>query len=259
MLRTLTVAAAAALAAGCAHAQTAPGPRGAIERFAADFASDPFLDRDISFGVEIEGAWWTVTATPGANGAPGRVVVTDGRPAAPTFYYTLDAATLAALDTGRMNALTAMARAQQNDPTPMDLEFMDGFQPPDANFISFAIPLIFHFWTRGTPEVIPFNGDVTRVTHGANAAIFYYQPGFRSGFFQVRPGQHVNAVASEQSNPFPSLMIMTRGRINARIGGRDLILNEGEAVFIPASVTHEFTNSFDLPGEGILLMFGEGA
>lgn len=259
MFRFLTVAAATLLGLGCAHAEATPaGARAAIERFAADFAADPFLDRDMQFGIEVDGAWWTVTATPRAGGAAGRVTVTAGAPATPTFYFSLDADTLAQLDSGSMNALTAMARARETDPAPMDLEVMEGFAP-DQNFVGFALPLVFHFWTRGTPEIIPFNGDVTREAHGANVAVFYYQPGFRSAFFQVHPGQHVNAPASEQTNPFPTLVIVTRGRINARIGGHDLVLNEGQAVLIPAGETHEFMNSFDQLGEGILLMFGEGA
>ncbi|MGE3249561.1 MAG: cupin domain-containing protein [Hyphomonadaceae bacterium] len=261
-MRFVLAAAGLMLAAGgCAHAQPAQtsGPAAAIERFAADYARDPHLTSPVTFGVEVDGQWWTVAMTPpAAPGEAGRSDVRAGRPAQPTFYFTIEGETLAMIDDGRMNALTAMARAQQSDPTPMDIEAMDGFQP-EGDFGAFVVPFSFHFWTRGQPEVVRFGSDLTRHTHGAQAAIFYYQPGFRSGFFEVRPGQHVNEAESERTNPFPTLMIITRGRMNALIGGRSFVLSEGEAVFIPAGVSHQFSNEFDAPGQGILLMFGEGA
>lgn len=257
---SLVAAGAILMAAGCAHAQTpAADPGAVIQRFAADYADDPFLDRETVFGVEVDGEWWTVRALPGAGGSAGDVRVTAGRPPAPTFYFTVDRETLRRIDAGQMNALTAMGKARESDAAPMDIATMDGFAPSDPDFGAWVIPFVFHFWTRGQPEIIPFNSEATRTVHGAQAAIFYYQEGLRSAFFEVRPGQHVNADPADQSNPFPSLFIMVEGRVRARIGGRDMELEAGNAMFIPAGVTHEFLNPFDAPGRGILLMFGEGA
>lgn len=248
----IMAAAAAALTVGPAWAQT-DARQSVIERFAADYATDGYNDRAVTFGVEVEGAWWTVDLQPGGAGS-----VRPGQPSAPTFYFTLDNETLQRLDQRSMNALTAMARAWQDDPTPMDIETMEGFQP-DGAFMGWAIPFIFHFWTRGTPEVIPFASDTTRFTHGAQASILYYQPGLRSGFIEIRPGQHANREERDQANPFPSIFIFTEGRVRARIGGESLVLNGGEAIFVPANVPHEFWNDFDQPAQGFMIAFGEGA
>ena len=76
---------------------------------------------------------------------------------------------------------------------------------------------------------------------------------------QIENGQHVNAEPRDQVNPFPSMLVITRGRTEAKIGGRQLTLHAKQTVLIPAGVSHEFWNPYDEPAEGILLMFGEGA
>jgi len=38
-----------------------------------------------------------------------------------------------------------------------------------------------------------------------------------------------------------------------------MILEEGNAYLIPAEVPHEFWNSFDQPGQGILILYGDKA
>ena len=65
---------------------------------------------------------------------------------------------------------------------------MKGFQP-NQNTIARVLPLYFHFWNRGNPEIIPFGLDYTRFTHGAQATVLYYQPGFRSGYIAIKKGR----------------------------------------------------------------------
>jgi mannose-6-phosphate isomerase-like protein (cupin superfamily) len=107
--------------------------------------------------------------------------------------------------------------------------------------------------------VIPFGDGLTRNVHGGNSAIFYYQQGLRTSWYQLEPGLHINRDEEEQVNPFPSLFIMTRGRIQARLGGTEMTLEEGHAVFVPAGMTHEFWAEEGQYGEFVLVMFGQGA
>jgi mannose-6-phosphate isomerase-like protein (cupin superfamily) len=215
--------------------------------------------RTLTFGIQVDDAWWTVTTHVATSKAHGVADIYAGKPQAPTFYFTLDSATLQQLYDRQLNALTAMAKARASDETPMDIEIMDGFEPPE-DFLATALSVAFHFWTRETPERIPFGGEYTRSVHGAQASVFYYQPGFRSAFFQVLPGQHANEDAADQVNPFPSLfVVIDGGTAMARIGGVEMQLRGREAIFIPAHVAHEFWNHGDIPAEGVLLMFGDGA
>jgi mannose-6-phosphate isomerase-like protein (cupin superfamily) len=106
---------------------------------------------------------------------------------------------------------------------------------------------------------VRFNGATSRIVHGANVVVFYYEKGFRSAWFQVAKGQHVNKNPEDQTNAFPSMFIMLQGKAEAKIGGKQSTFPAGEMIFIPPNVTHEFWNPYDEPGEMILLMFGEGA
>jgi len=151
-----------------------------------------------------------------------------------------------------------MGRAHPNDVTPMDIKTTEGFKP-DAKFFERIVPWSFHFWTRGWPERVPYGSGKTRVVHGANACIFYYQKGLRSAWFQIAKGQHANQDPSAQVTPFPTMLIGLRGRCEATIGGKTVTLDKSEMLFVPAGVAHEFWNPYDEPAEAIMLMFGDGA
>lgn len=240
-----------------------PGAEEILQDYVADFRLDPAAADPITFGLSISGdggGEWHVVVSGREEGAEKATVdLLEGPAPEPTFLYVADLATLRRVHRGELNALTAMAKARSSDPAPMDIDVMEGFVP-DGSFVARVLPLTFHFWTRGLPEVVPFGSkSLTRPVHGGNASIFYYQPGFRSGWFQVEKGQHVNADPDDQVNPFPSMLIMTRGRGEAKIGERRLTLHEGQMLFVPSGVSHEFWNPYDEPAEGILLMFGEGA
>jgi len=249
------LAAMSVMGATLAGAATAKGPTDLdiLKSYAADFASDKTLTSPVEFGVRVGEVFYTVTA------APGDARVRKGAPATPTFFFTVeDSAWLRKVDRGEVNALTSMAKAFSSDYAPMDIDVMDGFQP-DAGFVGMVVPLTFHFWTRGTPEYVPFGPDMTRVTHGTNTGVFYYQPGLRSAWFNVEPGDHVNENEKSRENPFPSMVIMTKGEITAIIDGEKSTFKEGTMLFIPAGVTHEFINEGTEPAFGFLFMFGEGA
>jgi mannose-6-phosphate isomerase-like protein (cupin superfamily) len=121
------------------------------------------------------------------------------------------------------------------------------------------MPFIFHFWNRGRPEVIRFGTGSTRMVHGAEATILYYDRGLRTAWYQLDEGVHINANPRAQRNPFPSLFIATRGSAHARIDGIERRLREGEAVLVPAGMSHEFWTAPGECAEVILVMFGNGA
>jgi len=228
-------------------------PLAILERYAADYTEDPNAE-DMVFGVRVDDAWYTVDARGDAVHARA------GRPGEPTFYFETDADTLGRLDAGELNALTAAGKARASDFAPLDFGVMDGFEPAPGLGRRLR-RLVFHFWTRGQPEVIPFGPAHTRTIHGGDGSVLFYQDGFRSAYFHIRPGQHVNEDAGEQSNPFPSLLVVIDGRVNGRINGVELELTSGNAYFIPAGHAHEFwlPPGAPAPAEALLLMFGEGA
>lgn len=233
-----------------------------LQSYVEDFRHDPSAMEPVTFAVRIRGEggaeWHVIVEGKKAGVKEAEVSLRKGLPSKPTFLYTTDLPTLQKLDRGELNALTVMGRARDSDPVPMDIEFMPGFQP-GPSFFAQAIPLTFHFWTRGFPEVIPFGRKYSRVVHGGNITVLFYQKGLRSAWLQLEKGQHVNQDPKDQVNEFPSLLIGIRGRAIAKIGGQETKMETGAAIFIPAGVTHELWNPGDEPAEAILIMFGEGS
>lgn len=182
----------------------------------------------------------------------------EGIPGRYDFGFETDIETLRRIDRGEWNAFTAMGQARGTDPIPLVPRTPEGFEwTPDNR--GYFIPLLFHFWNRDWPERVPFGEGTTRFVHGANTAVFYYDRGVRSAWYQVKAGMHINADPSHQTNNFHTLVIMSRGVIMSRIAGVESILREGEAVFIPAGMQHEFWAEPDQYGEFVILMFGEKA
>jgi hypothetical protein len=176
---TIPAITAIALCAGSAAAQS-DNTASILERYAADYVMhDVTFDADQEFGVQVNGEMWTITLSHEDRSYDVR----QGDPSAPTFFYTATGDILERIDRGEISAYTAMAKAFSTDVTPMDIDLMEG-----AGFDPAILTHVFHFWTRGFPEVVNYAEQETRFVHGGNASIIYYQPGFRSGFGSVSPG-----------------------------------------------------------------------
>ncbi len=229
-----------------------------LERFAADYKNDPMFTSDHSFGIEVDKEMWEVEAIAATEKSVSEIRIAKGSPPKPTFYYVTNIRTLKQLDKGEINSLTAGVKAFSTDYAPLDIEVMDGFEP-DEKFVGDVLGLTFHFWTKGMPEMVPFGKHYTRGTHGAQASIFYYDTGLRTGYGYLHPGQHANEHPKSKSNPFSSMIILIKGKVTARLNDADYEIEAGNAFFIPPGMTHEVLNPNDEPAEFILLMFGEGA
>ena len=253
-LASFAVAAAVApMSAMAAPADAASSDMSILSTYAEDYRHDPTFADAVMFGVKIADEFYTVDVT------PEKSTVKLGEPATPSFYFTIENSEyLQKLDKGEYAALTLMGKAFSTDVTPMDMDVMEGFQP-DEDFGETILPFIFHFWTRGTPELVKFSADATRVVHGANLGVFYYQPGLRSGWFDIRPGQHVNEDEDSRTNPFPSMFVLIDGSVEALIGDEAFRFEGGNMMFVPAGVSHQFINRGDAPAFGFLFMFGDGA
>jgi mannose-6-phosphate isomerase-like protein (cupin superfamily) len=256
---------------------TGPPPRLAastedVKLMLDDFVTDYRSDRTavpMTFGIEIrsesreqEPERWHVVVGRAEHGSANRPVeLIAGFPEEPMAYFTTDVDTLRRLHDGRLASLTAMGKEFSTDYAPLDMQTLPGFQP-DMAAMQQLVKLGFHFWTRGFPERVPFGkASNTRLLHGAHGTLFYYQEGFRSGFFMIQPGDHVNDSPVSQVNPFPTLFILTEGRVNARIGETECEITGGEAIYIGPDVSHEFwiDEDADAGAEGIIVMFGDGA
>jgi mannose-6-phosphate isomerase-like protein (cupin superfamily) len=217
----------------------------------------PGATAPIAIGFEITGAGGGSYHLQLPPEGPG--TLHDGLPVTDwEVIFQTDMEFLRRLDRGEISALTALGQAQGNDPTPLVPRFPPGFRWTVENRAR-MLPLVFHFWNRESPPILRFGEGSSRRIHGGDMAVFYYDVGLRTAWARIQPGVHVNEDPKDQANPFPSLVIVTRGIATARIGGREMILQEGQAVLVPAGVTHEFWATEDQYGECVIIMFGPGA
>jgi mannose-6-phosphate isomerase-like protein (cupin superfamily) len=208
------------------------------------------------FGLQVQGEGggeWHVLADPGKN-----VSLRPGKSPKPTYYFTLDLSTLRKIDRGEVNALTAMGKARASDQTSIDIQMMEGFAP-SPQVLGEILSTTFHFFTLGSPEIIPFGEQYSRPVHGANMVIFYYEPGLRTAWAQIKKGMVVNKDVKDQVNPFPTIAVGIRGRAKVKLGENILTLEKGRALLIPAGISHQIWNEEDEPVECIIIMFGKNA
>jgi len=234
------------------------GKENILKAFVHDFSMDPFA-REMVFGFKVDEDQWHMIIEKDSTGALTSFLK-NGFPNTPILYWEMDSQTLSWLDKG-LNGETATARAQANDPYPLRTRATDGFPRYTINkeLNEFLEGLRLHFWTRGLPETFMLSKDVARLSHGGYVVGLVYAEGLRTMWYQLDPGQHVNEDPIDQKNPSHSLIIVTRGKFNAKIDGKELIFKEGHSYLVPAGVSHEFWNSFENAAESILIMYGEGA
>ena len=230
-----------------------------IRDLAQDYADDPSLVRRVTFGIRVDDESWTVEAKPADGNSAATVSVNRGTPTVPAFVYSTDAATFFRVASGDLHALTTMVQARASDPTPMQLDTVNGFEM-DEEGRNLFLSVSFHFFTTGLPETVPLAPSHALPAHGGEALPIYYAEGLRTSWYGIAPGQHINADARDQVNDFPSLfVILEAGSARARIGGRDVALEDNQAIFVPAGMSHEFWNPGDERGTFLLIMFGDNA
>lgn len=188
----------------------------------------------------------------------GRPILNRGPAGSYTVGFQTDIETLRKIDRGEWNALTAMGQARSSDPIPLVPKFPDKFEWTAENRAYF-IPFLFHFWNREWPETVRFGESTSRLVHGGNSTVLYYDRGLRTAWYQVKPGMHINKDPEDQTNTFPSMIIVIRGQAHARIGGKARIMREGETILVPPGMTHEFWATAGESAEFIIIMWGNEA
>ena len=230
-----------------------------IESYVSDYKTDRYASESMNFGIEVPGqGQWNVSVTGNKTEGGWEVLLSEGLPEDPSFVYNIEVETLQAIDSGKINALTAQGKAFVGDYTPMSVKMMDGYKPTSEEYAKIN-PFSFHFWTRGYPEIIPFGEGMTRRAHGSNFTVFYYETGLRTAWYRVLPEERVRDDAREQAAPFPMLIVAIKGTTKGEVDGELITLSEGNTIFIPPNVNHKWWNESGEVTEAILIMFGEGA
>lgn len=231
----------------------------ALQRFVDDYRQDQQI-QDITFGVEVAGESWTVTARRPQANQPASASLTPGVPQVPTFVWAMDRPTFDAIAGGRMSAMTAMASARSSDPRPLEVRMINGFNGDNAFGQNVFRPLAFHFWTIGRPEIVRFGFDRSRLVHGGRAIPGMYAPGIRTSWYGLLPGDHINEDPRSQLDPWTSLFFIIRGgSARARIGDTEIALEDNSMIQVPPQTRHEFWNPGTVPAEMIMVTFGQNS
>lgn len=186
---------------------------------------------------------------------PGRVVPVGDEE--PVTRFKAERAVFCDLASGRMGILTTLGQARPSDPTPMETEIA-GAWTKDGRVRRELIPAWYNFFATDTPDSVRFGFGHGRLVHGGHAVPLYYGEGLRTAWYGLEPGMHVNRDPADQSNEFDSLFIVIAGPLQGRFDGEERVLEQGQSVYVPAGMRHEFWVEQGR-GEFIVVMSGEGA
>jgi len=253
LYRVLTGLAALMLAAG-AHAQEAEA---ILSAFAEDYANDPTAEA-IEIGFDVSGERFFLTVSP-ADSGPHVVTFDAGFPDQPIIYWEMSLDTLRRIEAG-MTGETATQRGRAGDERLMVLRATSGFPAylmrRNGAFQDMLNRFKVHFFIRGMPEIVPIGPEHSVGSHGTSVVGLAYQPRVSVVITNILPGDAVNEEEDLDANPFDSVFIATSGRVRARIGGVEAVLEEGHALYVPADVEHVFWNDFEEPYQGVMVLYG---
>ncbi len=228
-----------------------------VHRMLQDMA-DAFsrkISEDLALRVQLEiqhgPGPWHVIVEPRC-----RVTVAPGSDPQSHVILAMTERTLRDLYTGEMTALTAAAKASVSDPAPLEYRLGPG-QSLGSQLYADMLSFLQHFFTCAEPERIVLDESSARKVHGANAVALFYQPGFRSAWYQVQKGEQLNEPGD--TNPFPQAFVFISGEGWARIGEKTLAVRAGEAYFVPPGSDHIVWTDEEEPVTLLWLAWGEGA
>jgi mannose-6-phosphate isomerase-like protein (cupin superfamily) len=249
------LAAVAVLAgpAGDEGAEAAPSIEAMLREFTAAYSGVALTGVAFVVGIDISppGDSWYVSVS-GDSG----VDLNQGVHEAPAMIIRMSQETLGHIHRGGMTAFTAAAKASGADTAPVETEFRppaEQLADPKGTLLGF----IQHFFVRSRPERILLGDEYSRVVHGAHAIPLYYATGFRSAWYKIKDGQHLNEPGD--TNPYPQAFVIVSGQGRARIGDAEVEVRAGESYYIPPGSDHVL---WPVPGEAlevIWLAWGEGA
>jgi mannose-6-phosphate isomerase-like protein (cupin superfamily) len=235
----------------------APGADSGIGDMLGDFAGTctEVVSHDgelvVQFNISPPGEQWYVSVD--ENGVPELHRGTHG---SPVMILVMSQETLARIHRGDITAFTAGGKGSGADTAPLEIEFgvaAGDLTSPKETTLGF----LQHFFARERPERTPLGESYSRVIHGAHAIPLYYGDGFRSAWYLVKDGQHLNEPGD--TNPYPQAFVIISGRGRAKIGEAEVEVRAGESYYIPPDADHVLWPAQGESLEVIWLAWGEGA
>jgi len=220
-----------------------------LEGFTKSYVKKTKEPSDFSFGFKVDNNWYYIFIQ-----KDGEFEVIKEEPPKDKLYFTTDSETLKKIYNGKMAIMTAMGRARWDDPTPLDIKNLEDF-PQDINPYAF----VFKYFTIGQPEKIKLKNEYARIIHGGYAIPIVYDEGLRTGWYRIEEGMIINEEESQQTNPFPTLIIAIEGTGTAKIGDKEYTLEKGDAYHISSNIPHMFWTNDKNGFEFIIIMYGENA
>jgi mannose-6-phosphate isomerase-like protein (cupin superfamily) len=253
MIALLAVMVVVSGAVGEEGAGAAPTVREMLRDFTTAYSEVAPTDVAFVVGIDVSppGDSWYVSVS-GDSGVDLNQGVAD----APAMIVRMSQETLEHIHRGRMTAFTAAAKGSGADTAPLEIEFgppAEQLADPRGTLLGF----IQHFFVRSRPERILLGDGYSRVVHGAHAIPLYYASGFRSAWYKIMDGQHLNEPGD--TNPYPQAFIIVSGQGRAKIGDAELDVRAGESYYVPPDSDHVL---WPAPGQSLVviwLAWGKGA
>ena len=236
----------------CVTGEMATNIEGMLQDFISSYSSAGSETTVVNIQLDITppGEIWYLALIP-----DGGVKLHSDSHTAPAATIKLSEETLTRIHEGNLTAFTAGAKASGDDEAPLEFEIHEtAASLLDAK--GTLLGFLQHFFTLSKPEKILLGEDYSRLLHGAHAIPLYYASGFRSAWYKINDGEHLNEPGD--TNPFPQAFVIISGHGRAKIGDSEVEIRAGESYYIPPGSDHVLTPA---PGqwlEVIWLAWGDG-
>jgi len=241
-----------------------------LQSFVDSYKTDA-MAHTVTFGIKIGESWWHVKSERIQKGypvgksnqytfhnyGPNKVDLFNGKPVEPTWYFEFaNKETLDNINQQIWTASTASAKSFGSDVVALNIRDMDGFNS-GIREDALVYEVMEHFWKKDQVEITRFTRDGSLPTHGVDHVGLYTMKDKRIGWFSIGPDEAANADQRLDKGQVPNLFIITKGKGKADFGNGEVDLKVGMSIFIGPYVKHVIFNPYDVPMEGIVVLFGD--
>lgn len=222
-----------------------------LKQLTESYAAKNRKDSQVCVNFQIDEEMWHVIAKESEE-----PILNNGEHPEPDFVVVVSEEVLNQLASGDISPLTAAGRESLHQSAPLDFRLPDGVAF-SMELYHRVIRFVQRFFNAMPGECVKMDEGRSRLVHGGHVIGLFADAGFRSGWYQVQPGERLNNPGD--TNPFPQAFVVLSGGGTVQIGDKMMDVEPGCAYYIGPDTEHMIEPAVDQPVTLIWMAWGDGA